>query len=131
MSRDGGRSWQQRATREPLLALAVDPDDPEHVVASGKRRLYRSTDGGATWGSLGEGAGRLEWPSARRLYRVALEGDVSLSGDGGKGWRRTGAVEGEPAAFLADASGLYVALHDGTIMRSTDGGASWRVRARP
>ncbi len=62
---------------------------------------------------------------------MALDGDVSTSGDGGQGWRRTGAVEGEPAAFLAYASDLYVALHDGTIMRSTDGGASWRVRAKP
>ena len=131
VSRDGGRSWQQRPAPEALVALAVDPDAPEHVVASGERRLYVSTDGGATWRSLSEGAGLLEWPSSRRLYRVALEGAVSVSGDGGKRWRRAGAVEGEPAAFLADASGLYVALHDGTIMRSTDGGASWRVRARP
>jgi hypothetical protein len=64
VSRDGGSRWEQRATPEPLLALAVNPDDSEHVVASGERRLYGSTDGGATWRSLGEGAGLLEWPSS-------------------------------------------------------------------
>src|SRR5687768_14953066 len=83
VSGDGGSSWEQRATPEPLLSLAVNPDDPEHVVASGDRRLYGSMDGGGTWRSLGEGAGLLEWPSSGRLYRVALQGELSLSGDGG------------------------------------------------
>ena len=44
---------------------------------------------------------------------------------------RVGVVEGQPAAFVASATELYVALHDRTIMRSTDRGASWRVRAKP
>lgn len=31
VSDDGGRSWEQRTPPEPLLSLAIDPDDPDRV----------------------------------------------------------------------------------------------------
>jgi hypothetical protein len=53
------------------------------------------------------------------------------SDDGGRTWTATGPIGGQPAAFEAEADGLYVALHDGTVKRSTDGGRSWAIRSRP
>jgi photosystem II stability/assembly factor-like uncharacterized protein len=132
VSDDGGRSWHERGAPEALISLAIHPDDPDRVVASGEQGIYLSSDAGRRWRSLRAGSALLAWPAADRLYAVASDGSVARSGDAGAGWRRVGNVGGEPAAFEGEgADALYVALHDGTIKRSTDGGASWSVRSTP
>lgn len=50
-SNDGGRSWFARQLGGNLVALATDPRQPETLVAlDAAGRLYRSQDGGQTWG---------------------------------------------------------------------------------
>jgi hypothetical protein len=44
VSDDGGRTWDERTPPEPLTSLAIDPRDPERVVATGERGIYSSTD---------------------------------------------------------------------------------------
>lgn len=130
VSGDRGRTWDERAVPELLLALAIDPQDSEHVVASGERRMFSSNDAGRTWRPLGDQPALLAWTSDA-LHSVALDGSTGRSTDGGRTWSASTAVGGMPAAFEADADGnLYVALHDGTVKGSTDGGESWEVRAR-
>ena len=130
VSNDGGRSWEERPPPEPLISLAIDPADPDHVVASGERTTYSSTDAGRNWRPLGEDPGLFAW-TRRVLCRVGGVGDISCSGDGGASWRTVGAIDGQPAAFDDAGDELYVALHDGTVKRSTDDGATWTVRAKP
>lgn len=59
-SRDGGKSWERTSLEMPefcagvnrprMLALAVDPDDPNDVWAGVEEGgLHRSRDGGDTW----------------------------------------------------------------------------------
>jgi hypothetical protein len=132
VSDDGGRSWDERTPPEALLSLAIDPRDPDRVVASGEQGLYLSSDAGRGWRPLGAGPALLAWPADGRLFAVALDGSVARSGDAGRSWRQVGQIGGEPAAFEgAYGEDLYVALHDGTIKRSADGGASWSVRSTP
>jgi len=53
VSHDGGVTW--RATGRGLpegRAVAVDPDDPDHVLFAARNRLYRSQDGGVFWTAL-------------------------------------------------------------------------------
>ena len=132
VSVNGGKDWEQRATPRPLTDLAIDPQQPEQIVASTERGLVSSSDGGRRWGTLAGGAGLLAWgghgtPLARRCG-----GEGRPERRRGKRWRAVGEVGGEPAAFAADGpENLYVALHNGTIKRSRDGGASWAVRSRP
>jgi hypothetical protein len=132
VSDDGGRRWEQRSTPESLIALAMDPKDPTRVVASSERALYASDNAGRGWKRLDGPAGLLAWPAPERRYVVTADGRVHVSdGDGGV-WRRSGEIEGQPAAFEAEGPDeLYVALHDGTIKRSTDGGATWNLRSTP
>jgi hypothetical protein len=47
-SNDGGAQWSERTAPEALLALAVDPRDDQHLVASGRAELYSSSTGGRT-----------------------------------------------------------------------------------
>jgi len=131
VSDDGGRSWQERSPPEPLLSLAIAPDDPDRVVASGEEALYTSKDAGRGWRPIGEGSGLLAWPKPDALFVARLDGMVARSADAGLSWQELSSVESRPAAFESASGGLYVALHDGTIKRSGDGGRSWSVRATP
>ena len=130
VSNDGGRSWEERVPPEPLLALAIDPDDPDHVVAATEGGSYSSTDAGKGWRTLGEEPGLLAWTEAGTLFLVRSDGTVARSSDGGLTWERVGQTGGQPGAFESVGDELYIALHDGTIMRSDDDGRSWQLRSR-
>jgi hypothetical protein len=131
VSDDGGRTWEERMPPEPLISLAIDPDDPNRIVASGERGLYVSADAGQGWRPLRDEAGLVAWTEGGALFLVRFDGRVTRSRDGGRTWEEAGPARGQPAALESVGSELYVALHDGTIKRSDDGAASWAVRARP
>lgn len=130
VSDDGGRSWKERPPPEPLISLAIDPTDPDHVVASGENGTYSSTDAARRWRPLAAEPGLLAW-TRRALCRVDGGGDVSCSSGGGGSWQPAGALEGQAAAFDSAGNDLYAALHDGTVKRSADDGKTWTVRAAP
>ena len=138
VSEDAGKTWVEHRVPAPIVDLAADPENPEHILVTtsgelpGSQGLQDSRDGGQTWGRLGDLVGLLVWPSARSLYLVDARGFVSMSRDSGKSFNIVGDVGGEPAAFMAiDGSELYVALHDGTIKVSHDAGANWSIRSIP
>ena len=58
VSGDAGRTWEEVERPAPLLDLAADPDDSQHVVAAGvsdlSQGLYESRDGGRSWVSVGD-----------------------------------------------------------------------------
>jgi hypothetical protein len=133
VSLDAGRNWEERSRPAPLLDLAADPHDPEHLVAVGERGLYRSVDEGRNWDLVRDDAvGLLTWPTQKSLFLVDGRGEVFVSPNRGRAWRALGQIGGQPAALLGrTATELYVALHDGTIKRSGDGGRTWDLRSSP
>lgn len=53
VSHDGGLTWRAAGRGLPDgRAVAVDSDDPDHVLFAGRNRLYRSQDGGVFWTAL-------------------------------------------------------------------------------
>ncbi|MGD9795266.1 MAG: F510_1955 family glycosylhydrolase [Acidimicrobiia bacterium] len=130
-SDDGGRAWADLEPPAPLIDLALNPRDPDQMIAAGEKSLHRSSDGGRTWTRIDGAPGLLAWPADDELFRIGLDGDVARSRDRGANWHDVGHIEGEPAAFEAVADGLYAALHDGVIMMSRDGGDNWTIRSRP
>jgi hypothetical protein len=53
VSHDGGLTWRSTGRGLPDgRAVAIDPDDPDHVVFAARNRLYRSQDGGVFWTAL-------------------------------------------------------------------------------
>jgi photosystem II stability/assembly factor-like uncharacterized protein len=133
VSRDQGETWEKLAVAaSPLLDLAANPANPDHLVATGEVGLFTSRDGGRRWGLLSVDAGLLAWPSEETLYIVASDGFVYRSSDGGEGRTPVGNVGGQPAALVAEGDEeLYVALHDGTVKVTTDGGETWELRSAP
>ncbi len=99
---DGGRSWVSEPLTNPL-ALAADPADPLHLIASAVRyeapgtrflRILESRDGGHTWRGVVD-------PEASRPLATTLAIDPF--------WPQT--------FYAGTVSGLY---------RSDDGGLNWR-----
>jgi hypothetical protein len=132
VSTDGGRRWTRRTPPAAMFDLAIDPRSPDRIVASTERGVFSSTNAGKSWRPLRDDtAGLLAWPTPDRLYLVDGQGQLQRSGDGGRQWQPAGSIGGQPAAFIAHESELYVALTDSTVKRSTDGGATWTVRATP
>jgi hypothetical protein len=130
ISRDGGRSWNERDVPEPLIALALDPSDPDRLLASGEGALYVSEDAGRGWVRIEGPAGLVAWSD--QVTVIDSDGAVHTAEDPDGRIRPIGNVGGQPAALESDPKGdLYVALHDGTIKWSSDGGRSWSLRSSP
>lgn len=130
VSSDGGRTWDERAVPESLVALAIDPGDPERIVASGEKGLFVSSDGGRSWRPTEGPAGLLAW-TKDGLTVVDQEGSTHRVSEPGEEMSSVGDAGGPAAALDSGPDGdLYVALHDGAIKRSEDGGRTWTVRSK-
>lgn len=132
LSADGGRTWAERRPPAPMIDLAVDPSDPERIVASTERGLALSQDDGRSWRPLAGEVGLLAWPDEGALYLVDARGGVHVSREGDGRWSQVGNIDAQPAAFTAvTRRRLLAALGDGTILESVDAGASWDSRSTP
>ena len=131
VSRDGGRHWEQHGIGTLLVALAIDPRDPDSIVASTGRVLFASQTAGRSWRRLRGPGGLLAWTPDNQLTVVTGDGAVYARERGQAGFTRQGDIGGRPAALDNGEDVLLVALHDGTVKRSTDGGRTWQVRSRP
>lgn len=135
VSRDR-EEWQRRSTQPSLLDFVVDPDDPEHLLATvaeslEKLVLVRSTDGGRAWAPVDAPPrlARLAWGQIDRLWGVGMDGRVWRSADGGRSWDRAGRAPGAPEALVDTGTSLVVAA-GGVVAESSDGGESWQQLAR-
>jgi hypothetical protein len=124
-SGDGGRSWERLAPPEPLLALAIDPEDPMRIVALGEERGHTSRDGGKTWRPLPLPGGFVTWTRDAGAVAIDLAGTVRKAEDPEDDWQEAGQVGAPPAAFDASGNELLVATHEPRVLSSTDGGQSW------
>lgn len=132
LSDDGGETWATRKPPGAMIDLAVDPENPERIVAATERGLSVSESDGRRWRPLEGEIGLLAWPESRALYLIDGRGDVQISADAGRSWKPLGEIGGQPAALAAvDEHELYAALGDGSVLASTDGGESWDVRSSP
>lgn len=92
-SSDGGRTWNA-LFESPVLGLAVNPKQPQRILAAGQVTQL-STDGGRRWKpvlALNEGMGPVAWSeSAPRIaYLVGFDKTLYRSSDGGESWHPVG-----------------------------------------
>ena len=132
VSRDR-KEWDRRS-KLPMADFAVDPDDPDTLLATTQQGVVRSTDGGRKWTPV---AGSptlvvLAWSENGALYGVTPDGTVQRSEDGGTTWGERGSVGGQPEAMTVDVRDgnetLYVAASDRGIVASADQGRTFTTR---
>lgn len=126
-SDDAGRTWTTLGTA-PLYDIAVDPADPDTLIATTQDGPVRSTDAGATFAPLSAPSliALLAWTDGQ-LVGVDTDGHVLTSADVGDTWRDLTILPMQPMALAADGSRIAV-LAGGTVFESTDGGMTFTER---
>ena len=125
-STDGGATWTLVGAGP--YDLALDPKEPERVLATTANGPEISTNGGTNFAPI-PGAPLLAlvaW-KGESLVGAAPDGGIHTSADAGKTWTRVGEVPGQPAG-LSVAGATVVVLADSTVWQSTDGGKTFTAR---
>lgn len=120
------KTWDRRAQLS-LVDLAIDPADPDTLLATTEQGPARSSDGGRTFTPVPDAPTLLliDWPSETTVVAVTPDGSILVSTDGAVTWEDGGSVPGRPEALATSGtSEIYVATDLG-IHRSTDGGGSF------
>jgi len=146
-STDGGAHWVAINTGLPanqgatsalplVIGLALDPARSTTVYAGTYGNgLYRSTDGGSHWSSIGTGMRTTSITAiafeSSTLVASTVGAGVYQSVDGGGTWTPTnaGLDAGIVNSLLSDPaspSAVYAALSDG-VYKSADGGGTWQT----
>ncbi len=124
-----GKQWDTRS-RVALGDFAVDPADPDHLVAITERGLAESGDGGRSWEPTdAPQLALLSWGAEQGLWGVSPAGETYQRVDGR--WQPRAALAGEPQALLVTGEELFAAASSGdatAIYVSSDGARSWRLR---
>jgi photosystem II stability/assembly factor-like uncharacterized protein len=127
------KDWDRRSQLS-MADFAVDPTDPDTILATTQDGVVCSSDGGRKWTPV-VGAPTLvvlTWAAQGQLYGVTPDGTVQRSEDGGATWGERGSVGGQPEAITVDVRGdketLYVAATDRGIVASADQGRTFTTR---
>ncbi len=128
VSRDGGRSFEERTAPGVALDADVDPARPDHIVITTDEGVFVSPNAGDSWRQRDvlTGPAHLAWSRQGALFRIEAGGAVRVSEDGGETWRERGNAGGSATTVTIDRRGrLYAALPGAEIVRSSDGGRSF------
>lgn len=140
VSGDRGSSWRVRPRRggewQQTPVVAVDPADPQHLVAASDAGVEHSRDGGIHWSVLNSGLAPARdaqalaiAPVDRRVMIVRTWEATYRTDDGGTHWIPIGSPL-PPAnvtrmRFDGDTVDVLTVLNQDDLLRSADGGASW------
>ena len=135
-SEDGGESWEAiNVDMESLTVneIAVFDTEPTTILAATSLGVYKSIDGGATWGKK-RGAGFMEMrvkPGDNNVIYAATIDRFFLSNDGGESWQvsKTPILPEERVALdvcPAAPNNVYM-ISENVVMRSTNSGETFTV----
>ncbi len=123
---EDGMEWTDRGEMR-IADLAVDPADPQRVLATTESGLLVSEDAGENFTAVA-GAPLLVLVDVAAdggtAAGVAPDGTVFVSPDGGRTWDERGSAGGAPAALAVEGNEVYVTV-DGAVLASTDGGETF------
>jgi hypothetical protein len=126
-SNDGGSTWSDLGT-PVIFDFAINPTNPDVVLATSENGTLRSEDGGETFTPVTtpELLAFVAW-GEQGLYAASTEGQIIFSSDNGANWDARGSLGATPGALATDA-GNVVALVDDSIWGSIDNGVTFVKR---
>ena len=123
-----GKTWERRSNIQ-MFDFAVDPANPDVVLATTEKGTAKSTDGGKSWVAYESPVLVLvAWASSGVTWGVGPRGEVHRAERAGT-WAQVGSLGGRPEALLVDGSRVFVAT-DAGISASSDG-RTWTVVLKP
>lgn len=123
-----GKTWERRSNIQ-MFDFAVDPGDPEVVLATTDKGVARSADGGKTWAAHDAPALVLvAWAPSGVTWGIGPKGEIHRAERAGA-WEQVGSLGSSPEAMLVDGSRVFVATEAG-ISASSDG-RTWTVVLKP
>jgi len=145
VSRDAGEHWDSLWTNpgDWIIAIVANPADSMKILAGeGAKGLWRSTNGGTTWGKALDSVGCagesivIDRASPNRIYLGSdmyakiTHGGFYSSTDYGATWRPSPGAVGRnycSVALRQDSSNIiYGGMNGGFLNKSTDYGMTWR-----
>lgn len=126
-STNSGQTWSNLGVSS-IFDLAVDPKNPEMVVATTENGTIQSADGGMTFTSISPPVQLmlLSWDE-EGLYAASVDGQILFSTDNGVNWVQRGTLGGQAMALAVDSS-TVVGVVGESIFESTDGGETFVER---
>ena len=121
---------EDRATFEevlavPLLSVAATETQDQLIATTDQAQLITIHPAtGETRELSGPTTTYLDTAPDVTVAGIAPDGAVRISSDDGQSWKKTGSIDGQPAAFTISEQGWYAATET-TVLRSTDAGATW------
>jgi len=138
---DRGLKWALQANQQALhgknvTSIAVDPENPDQLLAGTFDGLLLSGDGGRTWDIVDEPSmGRVydvafSWAGKKNLY-AATDNGLFDSDDGGLSWKRNEAEELSAHVYKVSLhprdSRFMIAQTSAGLWISQDHGDSWEL----
>lgn len=138
-TRDGGWTWALRPGRldSGSLVAASVREDGSLLACAYDGRVWKSSDGGATWRNRGYFRGTLYDIRAcgpNTVLAVGLRGSIIRSGDGGETWTRVRRDSLGPdllGVHCGDGQRAIAVGANGLVLRSRDQGVTWDSLPRP
>lgn len=121
-----GRTWRS-IDRTRVIDLAADPGEPGRLLATSTQGKLLEYDVDARRRSPVRSSPPLilvDWLVDKRLVGVSPSGEVHLSVDRGRTWRRVARLAGEIHALDVVDRAWHIATSRG-VFRSTDDGETW------
>lgn len=125
VSKDG-TAWEDRA-RLRALDIAVNPADPDTVLATTAQGIAKSIDAGKTF-AAGQGPvlAFVSWAKPNALYGIDPVGSLNRSTDSGITWKKTATVAGgQPQALTVVDAQRILAATQGGVFESQNGGQTF------
>lgn len=123
-------SWDTRSSIQ-MLDFAVDPTDPDHLIAGTPEGTVESSDGGRMWRPAGDRPVAVMAWSDTGVIGVSPEGVVMTRTRDDEEWETVGHLGGQPESVLTADDVLYASVTGRGILASRDGGRTWAVHFAP
>ena len=132
-STDNGQSWNLSLDGVGVFAIVFDPTNPNRVMACDPNKLWRSDDGGKTFGAtIGPGGSvyKLATGSDGSLYAANFSAKVFRSDSFGAPW--TDRSQGLPNEVITDlvvdprdSNTVYALVQSNGLYRTVNAGVTW------